>query len=363
MSPSVAGARRIEALGVVIPAREDGDNARRLATTLAAQAGASNCPVVVVVADNGDNGDLSDLAEEEGIEVVEVPTPGPGYARSAGALAVADFAGRVGADPAASWLVSLDADVEVPAGFLESWCSVIGASSAKVISGPSHFAALSGDVELARDVEVVGGWLWGDTALYEHLVGVVNVGGANHAVELASGAANSWYLQPTELRDSEQVIVPGDDWDFGLRARVGGIAVERSSAPLVLTSNRRIAADPVAFLTGRTYERPFVPVREVPVDRRWPPEQDWRSIAWRFRARLVAHFLLKPLLAGIALPEHFDWFCPGELGAAFEAVISRRPSYDGDWNAFRGKILEMCFEEETFELCGRVALHLSGGGQ
>jgi hypothetical protein len=240
------------------------------------------------------------------------------------------------------------------------WRREIEYSAGDVLCAPAHFGALVGEVGLDPNVDAASSWLWGDTAFYERFVGVVNSGGCNHAVSVATCLANDSYLQPTAEFAGRSAIVAGDDWDFGLRARMRGFAIERVASPVVVTSTRRHAADPVGFLAGRSYERPFEPVRGSALAAVWPPDEGWDAIAARGRARLVAHFLLKPILAGLEPHGALDWFLGEPLVKQVAEIASRAPRWDSDWNSFRTAVISLLFEDDVFACCGRIAQRLSG---
>jgi hypothetical protein len=260
-----------------------------------------------------------------------------------------------------AWIVSLDADVALAPGFLADWVVTIGASDADVLCGPSHFVALPGETPLLEDVRAAGAWLWGHTAWFERFAGVVNVGGCNHAVRASVCEANDHYVQPYVMHFDVAHAVAGDDWDFGLRARLRGFRVERVSGPDCLTSARRIARDPAGFLAGSTYEGPFLSVFEIEPQPTWPPSEGWPALADRGRARLAAHFLLKPALAGLALAPSLRWFLGDALFGrirALEDVTS--PSASTDWVGFRAALIERIFRPDVFDLARQAARRLSG---
>lgn len=351
-------------LGVMVPAHADGGYAKATAEALVRSAEGSDVAVAIVVVDDGDNGDLqSTLPADERVVLVKTEERGPGTARTKGAISVAELASARGVGEEQAWLVSLDADVSLDEGFVASWVEAIRSSEGDILSGPSHFVALGDEPSLSEDAEAASSWMWSDTSLYERFVGVVNLGGCNHAVSLRDCIDNSFYLQPTTELSGRKVLVAGDDWDFGLRARMRGRTIRRVGSPLVKTSSRRIASDPVGFLAGRIYEGPFGPVRTVTPDASWPPAETWSSIALRGRARLVAHFLLKPILAGLRPQGSLAWFIGDELASELEKLRAVAPKWEptSDWNAFRSALIELIFEEEPFDWCSRVAQKLAGG--
>jgi len=350
--------------GVVVPAHADGRFARETVTSLLEAVEVAGRAAVVILVDNGDNdGFDGGLPSDSRLLVVETSKQGPGYARTAGAKALGAYAAARNVSADETWLVSLDADVSIEADFLLSWLELIEAAEAEILVAPALFAALGGEAALATDVASASEWMWKDTALWERFVGVVNVGGCNHAVSLATCSALSYYLQPTEQLAGQSVLVAGDDWDFGLRARLLGKSIARVNAPLVRTSSRRIALNPTDFLAGHAYEHGFEPVRDVSAGPTWPPEERWSAIAKRGRARLVAHFLLKPLLAGVPVDGALSWFLGTELADGLDQLVSRlaRWTPEVEWNEYRGELLRFIFSEDVFGWCSAAAQQVSGG--
>ncbi|MCL2393935.1 MAG: glycosyltransferase [Acidimicrobiaceae bacterium] len=355
--------RRVAALGVVVPARNDAGYAAATVEALLDSADRSTVPVSVILVDDGENGPMrASLPGDERLAVVTTREHGPGHARTAGAKAFAEQARALGVAAGEGWLVSLDADVSLPGDFVGRWVEAIGATDADILGGPAIFAPVGDEAPLPADVEAASEWMWSDTGLYEHFVGLVNVGGCNHAVSIEVARANTWYLQPTAVVEGTRRIVPGDDWDFGLRARMSGWSTGRVREPAVTTSVRRIAADPVGFLAGRSYERPFEPIRGSASPEAWPPAESWQAVSSRGRARLVAHFLAKPLLAGLAPKGELDWFLGPELRAEWEAFARSAPTWQrgADWNAFRTALIDLCFADEVFGWCRQVARRIAG---
>jgi hypothetical protein len=353
--------REIDALGVVIPSRRDGIRVQRLITRLLEEAARLPHRILVVLADDGENGTFGDgLPESDRLLVTHSQAVGPGAARARGTQCFSDYLSTVAARPTHSWIVSLDADVEIPADFLATWWKAISSSTAEILSAPAHFGAGPGETPLREEVDALGSWLWSDTFLYERFLGIVNLGGSNHAISLERCAWLGGYLQPTAIIDGERALVAGDDWDFGLRARIAGYMIEPTPAPVVIASPRRIVADPVGFLAGRSYEGTFAPVSERGPKNLWPPTEPWNEIAGRGRARIVAHFLLKPLIVGIEPTGTLEWLIGDTLSHEVQEVIHRAPPTGGEWNEYRTQLIAYLFTEEIFALCGRIAQYLAG---
>ncbi len=354
--------RRVDRIGVIIPARHDGENAQRLVTAVLRSADEVADIVTVILADDGENGHFgTGLPDDPRLLVATTTEHGPGYARAAGVRLFAEQTREFREEHC--WVISLDADVTIPDDFLTSWLGQITTSSAELLTAPAHFGSVNGEPLLTDDVNAASAWMWSDTTFYERFVGVVNLGGSNHAISLACYNAVGGYLQPTAELEGRQVLVAGDDWDFGLRARLRGYAIERVEAPLVIASTRRIAADPVGFLSGRTYEGIFAPVPTDGASEPWPPSEPWNSVVTRGRARIFAHFLLKPLLAGLKPLGAIEWFVGRELSDELAAILDRSPVLDIDWNEFRTTLIGMIFGDDVFSFCRRAAAQLTGGEQ
>jgi len=354
-------ARAPTELGVLLPAHRDGEPAREAVRALVGAADRAEVPVTIVVADNGGNeGFAGGLPTDPRVRVVEVARRGPGYARTAASRYLVEGWRRRGVPLEGAWIVSLDADVDLAVDFLEAWADALATTDADVLCAPAHFASLPGEPPLLEDVRAASDWLWSHTAWFERFVGVVNVGGCNHAVRASVCEANDHYVQPVEAIDGVEHVVPGDDWDFGLRARLRGFRVERIPGPACRTSARRIARDPGGFLAGWTYEGPFRSVLEIEHRPAWPPREAWPALADRGRTRIAAHFLLKPLLAGLLPQPSLRWFLGDALCDHVLGLERFEGSASGDWVEFRRKLVARLFEPEVFDLAGRVARRLCG---
>jgi hypothetical protein len=352
----------VDRFGVLVPAHRDGAAARTLVLDLLAAADTAAQPVTLVIADNGGNGDLAaELPRDERLHVVDVAARGPGYARSAAAENLVARFQQQGAALDRAWLVSLDADTRLEPEFLTRWTETIQAASADVLSGPSFFAPIEGGYAMPPDADAASGWLWNMTGFCEHFVGLVNVGGCNHAVRASVCAANDYYVQPTQTVDGQVRMVPGDDWDFGLRARLRGFVVERANAPTCLTSARRLAADPADFIAGRAYEKPFEPVSAPTAAPVWPPAEEWPTMVDTGRARIVAHFLMKAVLAGLPVADTLRWFLGEPLWHELCAAAAVPPPTEAHgWVDYRTELIARLFEPATFDLARRIGRRLGG---
>jgi hypothetical protein len=351
----------LEALGILVPAHRDGPAAKSLVAALLVAADRCPVPVSIVVADNGGNdGFGGGLPDDARLRTVEVAQRGPGRARTAAARTLVEDWRERGNRLESAWIVSLDADTAVDPDFLIAWTRAIDGSSADVLNGPLFFGPLGGDHALPEDVDAAAAWLWSLTALCETFVGIVNSGGCNHALRASVSEANEYYVQPVASVDGTEVIVPGSDWDFGLRARLQGIRVARVASPICVTSVRRIGHDPAGFLAGRSYEKPFEPVAAGDVATAWPPPEDWASIADNGRARIIAHFLLKPIVADLSAAPSLRWFLGETLWSELNAMSRMARPAPGQWQTYRTKLIGRLFEPETFDLARRIGRRLAG---
>jgi len=103
----------VDGVGVVVPARDEEDSLARCLAALDRAAGAVAVPVEIVVAVNATRDRSADVARAAGAIVVEIPLPGVGAARAAGASRLLE-----GRDAARTWLATTDADSVVPPGWL-----------------------------------------------------------------------------------------------------------------------------------------------------------------------------------------------------------------------------------------------------
>ena len=350
-------------LGALIPAHHDGPRARALAVALLAAADRCATPVTIVVADNGENdGFDGGLPEDARRRVVTVTERGPGYARSAAARRLVDTWQDQSIDLDHAWIISLDADTVIPPDFLAAWVATIKTAAADILSGHSILGALPGDEVLEGDVAAASSWLWGGASFLEQFAGIVNVGGCNHAVRASVCAANDYYLQPLLLSDSGPVLVPGDDWDFGLRGRLRGFTVARAETPTCITSVRRITNDPAGFLAGRTYEKAFAPVTDPKRATPWPPDEDWAAMADKGRTRIVTHFLLKPVVAGLAVSPTLGWFLGESLWQELIAAPVTLSVPSAPWQSYRAALIDRLFQPDAVNLARRISHRLLGVG-
>ena len=348
-------------LGVIVPAYCDGSAAKSLIVSLLSSADRCPIPVSIAVADNGGNcGFNGGLPEDPRLFTVQVSKRGPGHARTAGTQALlAKWRERMGSLDNA-WLVSLDADTRIEIDFLQQWITTISQSTADVLVATQLLRALPGERAADQDVKAACTWLWSHAELCETFVGIVNIGGCNHALLASLCSVNEYYVQPVATIGGRQVILAGEDWDFGLRARLNGFSIQRVGSPACVTSARRIVNDPAGFLAGRTYEKPFHPVSVAEVAPPWPPAEQWAALADAGRARIVAHFLLKPIIAGLHPAPSLRWFLGDRLRAELEEMPRMNRPVQSDWQEYRNNLISYLFEPQTIDLARRIGRQLAG---
>ena len=348
----------VEQIGITIPARRDAKRAVQLAQQLSQQI-AMETPTEIVVVDNGDNPGIDEANSLPGVSVVCEPKLGPGNARSAGLQKhLARWSNSH--DLERCWIVSLDADAAVSADYIATWVDSIRKTHAPLIAGHSIFSELAGGHSIPESLEVASRWAWEIAGRCEDLIGVVNVGGCNHVVRADVAHDLGGYNQPFARGPNGDVeLLAGDDWDFGLRARISGVETARVHQPTCLTSNRRLACDPVGFLTGACYEGAFAPVERYSTQE-WPPIESWPSIKKRSAVRLVGHFLVKPAMCGIPLEAKAQWLLGEDLEKELEIIESRSVSARETWNDRRSDLIVELFSPAAIDLAGRIVRRLQG---
>jgi hypothetical protein len=352
---------QVRELGVAIPAHRDGPRARSLVAGLLMAANQCSIPVTIVVGDNGANDDLAGaLSDEVRVKVVPVPKRGPGYARSEAARTLVETWRSHRGNLDDVWIISLDADSAVAPSFLAEWVDSITGSSAHILSGPLYLKPLLGDPPLPGEVDAASHFLWSTAGFLEQFTGIVNLGGSNHAMRASICEANDYYVQSIELDNGREAIVPGDDWDTGARARMHGFSIEHVESPVCRASVRRIVSDPAGFLAGRTYEKEFLPVDERVAPTTWPPPEDWGQMADKGRTRVVSHFLIKGVVAGLPVADSLRWFLGEALWDELRAVPTLPLADFPNWQAYRTELIRRIFAPDLVDLARRINHRLLG---
>lgn len=284
-------------VALVIPCHQEEQHLPALLEAVEAQVvGVHTDWTVVLVDDSSTDGTASliDAAAEQHPGVIHAlhgHYGSPGAARSAG-VALA----RMHAALQPRWLLSIDADVELPGAWAATWeadLAVVDAlDDVGAVNGGEEQDHLLVDLPVARRAMAALGHV---VRTSEAVVGVTNLNGVNHAVRMSAYDTCGPYRQPTAPGPHGQLQLAGEDWDLGLRLRLAGYRVADSSA-VVLDRGRRLLADPLAYASGHAYEGPFTRVvgHGAPVD---VTDAQVRGFLKSSADRLVMQFLLKTVLA------------------------------------------------------------------
>jgi glycosyltransferase involved in cell wall biosynthesis len=128
----VTSSRRVEAAGVVVPARDEEERLPACLAALREAAGTARVPVHLLVVADACTDETAAVAARGGAQVIEIRARNVGAARAAGMAWL--LRRTADADPAAVWLATTDADTVVPAGWLrrqfgyarQGWDMVLG---------------------------------------------------------------------------------------------------------------------------------------------------------------------------------------------------------------------------------------------
>jgi hypothetical protein len=346
-------------VGFVIPCRGDSAHALRLGKHLVSSGGHRNVDIIIV--DNGENDDL-EASAPEGVTVLEEPEPGVARAMNRGSEHLVASWRRSSMNLANCWIVSIDADCSVGPEFVRSWTSEVSAPGTDVRCGRIHFGGLEAEPDLPVEVHIAWEWLWNYSRWLERFVGVTN-SATNHAVRASAAEAVNYYIQPTDISSSgKRFPVAGTDWDFGLRSRLVGLSVSRVR-PVCRTSTRRIADDPIGFLTGRAYESSFERASGGRVAG-WPPSEEWSDVLDFAVGRFTGHYLVKPALCGIEIDPSLRWFIGeklwGDLVNKVQSAADPPDPTTAAWLPFRRDLIRSLFDPETFELSSTIGRRLLG---
>jgi glycosyltransferase involved in cell wall biosynthesis len=297
--------------------------------------------VEVIYVDNGSTDGtkeyLDDLARKvPNIGVITEPVAGIGHARRAGArLAMARAAARQKPVSDAFWHIATDADVTVPAAWLDQWLQAFTATSYLILAGQGHFPdALANrfpnaSKALERSGETV-------RRLVE-IFGAINIECTNSAIERKAYAAIGPFTQPMLTNGGKVQTLAGTDWDMSTRGRILGLSVGDHNGEPVIVSSRRFEHDIKAFFTGKAYDNEFLRV-DARSDLPDLQEADIAEQAAIAVHRLSMHFVCKPILAE---PQILDQkavrsFLGKDTVEAMKAWISKtsKPDMFTDRNGF-----------------------------
>jgi len=215
--------------------------------------------VFIVVADNNSvdrTKEIVDVFRKKYPNIFKITENkiGQGYARSAGVNFVLRYLYKSEED---YWIISTDADVQVPKNWLSKWFKILqNENVSTIITGNSQFDSLF--EKNYPNSTIVLEKLFQNILKLEKLFGVINVDGFNSAIKLDTYSKVGPYIQPIKKLDSGKIVnLAGEDWDLSTRARILTFTVKRNIFSTVTTSSRRFEFNPKKYLNGTTYESSF----------------------------------------------------------------------------------------------------------
>lgn len=242
----------------------------------------------IFICDNGSSDNTVDIlqsfsSEFHSLTILEETSRGPGLALKKAAETAFEYV---------DWVVVVDADCTLPIDFVDKWVKAINNTSLQLLTGYFNFDDLF-DKDFPNALSVVDEAV--DFINYvEELFGKINICGANHAVAKDLYITLGGYSQPYFMKNNERIIIAGNDWDLGVKARahqqeVGFVNVFN------ITSDRRAAKDIKSFLLGSAYEGAFDPIRERSIGSDLKLEEK-SDVLIGNKLRTVKHYALKPIL-------------------------------------------------------------------
>jgi glycosyltransferase involved in cell wall biosynthesis len=289
-------------VAVVVPCFDEAGYVDRLLEQLVPQTLATTRWRVVLVDDGSTDATPGILAAAaaagDRVSVLTGRWGSPGGARSAG------VAYALETDPTPDWLVTVDADVELPAEWLATWDATLQA-----LDGDDTIGAVNGGEEQSHlyvdhpNAALVGSAFGMGIGAGEGAAGVTNLNGVNHAVRASAYLTAGPYLQPTAPGPHGDVTLAGEDWDLGVRLRRAGFTVAETGA-VVIDRGRRLLTDVHAYVSGEAYEGAFrrlAPRTDPSAD---VGDDEVVALVDGAIERSLRHFFLKPILAeAVALDE------------------------------------------------------------
>ncbi|MDH4365997.1 MAG: glycosyltransferase family 2 protein [Acidimicrobiia bacterium] len=247
----------------------------------------------------------------------------PGGARTAAASSLTVLAPPSAHHTMPGWLLTTDADVELPDDFVAGWAARLAE-----LDGDEGVGAVNGGEAQGHHFDglpnaaAASGAFGRAAARAEAAVGVVNLNGVNHAVRTAAYLTAGPYLQPTALGPHGEVNLAGEDWDLGVRLRLAGWRIEECPVT-VRDRGRRLLADVHAYLSGEAYEGAFTRIEAVGPPTDLSPETA-TEVADATVDRVLVHFFFKIILAQPALLDRPLGLEPATV-EAMRAWIARWP--------------------------------------
>lgn len=254
--------------------------------------------VQVIITDNGSGDGTVQFVQEMHrkkacVHLARDEMRGPGFARQTGArVALARAAHRTHPVYDDFWIISTDADVNVPPSWLASWFEVFD-DGVGLITGkgsfPQSFAQTNPNARAV--LKQVGQRV----AAAEKIFGVINTDGFNFAIERKYYAVVGPFQQPHRIFNGYRQNLAGEDWDFGTRSRALGIPLKRIFRNSIEISPRRYHAAPIEYFDGTAYEKEFlrVQVQEASKDIEASLHDKMLEIATR---KQCMYFIQKPIL-------------------------------------------------------------------
>jgi GT2 family glycosyltransferase len=298
--------------------------------------------VEVVLVDNGSADQSTEIASEwaaanQGkcpVHLIREPRQGPGWARSAGASAAfARAANRMPAGGSTFWVLSADSDCAFPETHLTQWLGHLQEATSPILAGNQSFGEGFAVTHPVTDAVIRD--LGAYRELLEATFQVINTDGFNHAIERTAYAAVGPYRQPVVPTAHGPRNAAGEDWDLGARARAAGIRPQRVESTIV-SSPRRVLADPRAYFTGAAYEGEFRRV-EGTLSAPDVPAQEYERLRAEGRRRMLLHYACKPFLIDQKLQEDLMARMLAPLRADMAAWTERADAIDLD--AHRNELL------------------------
>jgi glycosyltransferase involved in cell wall biosynthesis len=191
------------------------------------------------------------------------------------------------------WIISIDADCVVPIDYISKWAEAIHKTSFPILTGYFVFPeAFHKDFPNASKLIQQAASF---NKLIKEVFGIVNICGANHAIQKEFYYKAGGYSQPFIIENSEKKLIAGNDWDFGTKSRmlnqeIGYVDVFNES------SDRRASIDVKSFITGIAYEGVFHSYRDRVIGKDIY-EEEMQDILFQNKLRTVKHYALKPTLA------------------------------------------------------------------
>jgi glycosyltransferase involved in cell wall biosynthesis len=195
------------------------------------------------------------------------------------------------------WIISLDADCVIPIEFIQKWTTAITESKYPILTGYCTFPG-EFNVDFPNTNKIFHKFDEFEGKITK-VFGVINICGANHAVNKDFYHKIWGYSQPFIFEDNRRKILAGDDWDLGIKSillkqRIGFVDISN------ITSDRRARVDIKSFVDGSAYDSEFLDYRVITtgVDLQ---NEEIEDLFIKNKLRTIKHSLLKLLLIDASL--------------------------------------------------------------